>query len=63
MDLKKFAMDFAITFAVVLLVSLVVSYLYGLLVHGTGLLEWESSLRFAIILGIVLSWLNQRQKK
>lgn len=63
MDLKKFAMDFATTFAVVLIVGLVVSYLYDLIVHGAGLLEWESSIRFAIILGIVLPWVNQRQKK
>jgi hypothetical protein len=51
---KKFDMDVATTFAVVVIVSLVVSYLYGLIVHGAGLFEWESSFRFAIILCIVL---------
>jgi hypothetical protein len=40
-----------------------VSYLYGLIAHGVGALEWENSARFAIILGIVLPWVNQRQKK
>jgi hypothetical protein len=63
MDLKKCAMDFAATFALVLIVSLVVSYVYGLIVHGAGYLEWESSFRIAIILGIVLPCVNQRQKK
>lgn len=63
MNVKKFAMDVAATFAVVLVVSVVVTYLYALIVHGAGLVDWESSFRFAIIFGIVLPWVNQRQKK
>jgi hypothetical protein len=63
MNVKQFAFAFCLVAPIVLIVSLVVGYLYGALVHGVGLLEWESSIRFAIILGIVLPLVRQMDKK
>jgi len=63
MNFAKFARNFAITFAVVLVVSVIVTFLYSLIVHGAGVIDWETSFRLAIILGIVLAWIQQREKK
>lgn len=63
MNMTKYAIDFAVTFAIVLVVSVIVTFLYSLIVHGLGVIDWETSFRFAIILGIVLPWIHQREKK
>lgn len=63
MNFAKFAKNFAVTFAVVLVVSVIVTFLYSLIVHGAGVIDWETSFRFAIILGITLAWIQQREKK
>lgn len=63
MNFKQIAFGFLSIAPVVLVVSLVVAYLYDILVHGTGVLEWESSIRFAIILGIVLPVIRQLDRK
>jgi hypothetical protein len=63
MNITKYAIDFAVTFAVVLVVSVTVTFLYSLIVHGSGVIDWETSFRLAIILGIALPWIHQREKK
>jgi hypothetical protein len=63
MNMKQYAIDFAVMFSIVLVVSLIVTFLYGLIVHGSGVLNWESALTFAISLGIILPWVHQREKK
>ena len=63
MKIKKFAIDFIIIFAITLLISVIVTFLYSLAVRGLGVVDWETSVRFAIVFGIVLSWIQQREKK
>ncbi len=54
MKLKNIAKRFAVYFALTFIVSAVVGYLYGFIAHGHGVLDWESSFRFALIFGIIL---------
>ena len=54
MKVKELAIGVVATFAIVLVVAVVVTYLWNLLVHGAGNIEWETSLRLAIILGLAL---------
>jgi hypothetical protein len=63
MNLKQIFFAFCLIAPIVLFVSLVVAYLYGVLAHGAGVMEWESSIRFAIILGIVLPIIRQLDNK
>ena len=63
MNFKQIFFAFCLIAPIVLIVSLIVGYLYGILAHGTGVLDWESSIRFAIILGIVLPLIRQVDKK
>lgn len=53
MNTKRVAQGFITYFILVFFVNMIVSFLYSLLMHGHGVADWESSLRFAIILGVV----------
>ncbi len=63
MNIKKYSIDFALTFVVVLVVSIIVTFLYSLIAHGEGAVDWETAFRLAIILGIVLPWVHLREQK
>lgn len=63
MKLTQYVIDFAVMFAIVLVVNLIVAFLYGLIVHGSGTLEWESAFTFAITLGIILPWVRRHEKR
>jgi len=54
MKVKNLLTSVAITFAVALVVAAIVTYLWNLLAHGQSTVDWETSFRLAIILGIVL---------
>ena len=54
MKIKRFLIDFAVVFAVTLVVAAIVTYLWNLIAHGQSAVDWETSFRFAIILGIAL---------
>jgi hypothetical protein len=53
MNLKNFLISFVATFIVTLVVAVVVSFLYNLIVHGTSAVDWDTSFRLAIMLGII----------
>jgi hypothetical protein len=55
--------EFLTTFSLTLLVSAAVTFLYNLAEHGTGSIDWETSVRLAIILGIVLTWFRNKEGK
>ncbi len=55
-------MSFATTFAVALGTCIAVTYLYNLIFHGAGIMEWETSFRFAIMMGIVVPFVLTIQK-
>lgn len=63
MRFKTMILEFAGLFILIFIIASVVSYLYSLLVHGAGQVDWESSVRFGIILGIVVTWINARNPK
>jgi len=55
--------DFATVFAVSVIVCVVVSVLWNLILHGTSTIDWETSFRFAILFGVILSWMETRRSK
>ena len=54
MNIKKLLISFVIIFAVTLVVDAIVTYLWNLTMHGQSAVDWETSFRLAIILGIAL---------
>jgi hypothetical protein len=62
-DIKRLLIDFVTVFVVSLIVSVIVTLLWNLIFHGTSTIDWETSFRFAILLGIILPWMGTRRSK
>ena len=62
MNYKKIMIDFAFALVISFLATLAVSYFYGLIVHGVGVFEWETSCRFALIFGIIVPFMADQKK-
>ena len=54
MKIKNLLIGFVTIFAVTLLVAAIVTYLWNMIRHGQSAVDWETSFRLAIILGIAL---------
>jgi hypothetical protein len=62
MNFKKVLISFVIGFAITLVVSSLVTYLYSLGLHETAEIDWETSFRLAIIIGIIIPVIEARTK-
>ena len=63
MNIKKLLLIFAGIFILALVVTVITTYLYSLIVHGTGIIDWETSFLSAITLGVVLTWIETKESK
>ncbi len=62
MNIKRLVADFVTVFAVTLIVSVIITLLWNLIAHGVSTIDWESSFRFAILFGIVMTWIEARRR-
>ena len=63
MNIKRLLIDFVSSFLLVLVVASIVTYLWNLIFHAAGAVNWETSFRLAIIFGFVLPWIKARERK
>ena len=63
MNIKKLVVEFVTVFAVALVTTAIVTFLWNILGHGESTIDWETSFRFAIIFGIILTWVKSREIK
>ena len=63
MNIKKLVVEFVTVFAVVLVITAIVTFLWNIIGHGESTIDWETSFRFAIIFGIMLTWVKSREIK
>ena len=63
MNIKKLVIEFGTVFVVALLTVALVTFLWNLIGHGASVVDWETSFRFAIIFGIILTWVKSRENK
>ena len=63
MNLKKLGVEFITVFVVTLVTSIIVTFLWNLIGHGMSTIDWETSFRFAIVFGIILTWAKARDTK
>jgi len=63
MSVKRLLSEFVITGLITFVVAAAVSYVYSLLAHRAGTVDWETAIRMAIILGIVLTWGSHRKPR
>ena len=61
MNIKRVIVDGVTVFAVSLIVCVLVTFLWNLFVHGAGAIDWETSVRFAIVFGIIFPWMETRR--
>jgi hypothetical protein len=60
MNIKRLVVEFVTVFSVALVITVLVTFLWNLIGHGTMSTDWETSFRFAIIFGIILTWVKSR---
>ncbi len=63
MDIKKLVVEFVTVFAIALATTAIVTFLWNIIGHGESTIDWETSFRFAIIFGIILTWVKSREIK
>lgn len=63
MNIKKLIVEFVTVFAVALVTTAIVTFLWNIIGHGESSIDWETSFRFAIIFGIILTWVKSREIK
>ena len=63
MNLKKLVVEFGTVFVVALVTVALVTFLWNIIGHGESTIDWETSFRFAIIFGIILTWVKSREIK
>ncbi len=63
MNIKKLVVEFGTVFAVALATTAIVTFLWNIIGYGTSAVDWETSFRFAIIFGIILTWVKSREIK
>ena len=61
MNIKRLAVEFITVFAVALVTTAIVTFLWNLIGHGESVIDWETSFRFAILFGIILTWVKARE--
>jgi hypothetical protein len=63
MNIKVLLVGFVTVFAVSLAVSAIVTLLWNFIVHGVSTVDWEASIGFATLFGIILPWIGTRKCK
>ena len=63
MNFKKLGIEFVTVFAVTLVTTAIVTFLWNILRQGVSTIDWETSIRLAIIFGIILTWVKSREIK
>jgi hypothetical protein len=51
---RRFIGEFIVLFILTYILSLIISYVYTILVHGIGIIDYSLSLRLGILFGIAL---------
>jgi hypothetical protein len=63
MNGKTLVVEFGAVFAVTLVTTALVTFLWNVVGHGTGVIDWVTSFRFAIIFGLILTWAKSRETR
>ena len=63
MKVGQIIFEFIVIFVIAFLVSSGVSFLWNFLFHGVSQVDWETSSRMGIILGVIGPYVISRSKK
>ena len=62
MKIKRILLNFVLFFILTFAITTLVNFLWNLIFHGDASVSWETSFRFALILGIIFTWMQERGK-
>ena len=62
MNIRHTLLNIIITIPITFVVTAMVTYLYSLIAHGSGAIDWNTAFQLAIILGIVLPLTKSRPR-
>ena len=60
MNTRQVLRDIALTIPITFVVAAFVTYLYSLIAHGAGRIDWETAFQLGLVIGIVLPLTRQR---
>ena len=63
MNAKIVFWDFLANFSLTIVVAAVVTFLWSLIAHGSGIIDWEISVLMAFVMGIVLASRKMQELK
>jgi hypothetical protein len=63
MSMRRLVVEVVSVSSVALVISILVSVLWNVIAHKTTAIDWETSVRFAIVLGIIVPWVQARRGK
>jgi hypothetical protein len=63
MNIKRLVVLAVTAFSATAIVCAVVTLLWNLTAHGAAIVDWETSFRFAIVLGIILPLMETQRSK
>jgi hypothetical protein len=61
MNVKRLLVEALTVFSASLVASVIVTLLWSLVFHKSQAIDWETSCRFAIVLGIIVPWIGARR--
>ena len=63
MRIRRLVAEVLMVSFVTLVTSAVVSVLWNVITRETTAIDWETSVRFAVVLGIIVPWIQTRRGK
>ncbi len=60
MNTRHVIRDIAFTIPMAFVVAALVTYVYSLIAHGVGVVDWETAFQLGLVLGIVLPLTRRR---
>ncbi len=61
MNIKKLIVEFFTVFAIALVIAALVTLLWNVIMHAESKIDWEISFLFAILLGVLQTWVRARE--
>jgi len=63
MNIRIVFWDFVANFSLTIVVAAIVTFLWSLIAHGSGVINWETSFVLALVLATVLASRKSRELK
>ena len=63
MRIKKLAAEFIVVFVASLVICTMVTFLWNRINYRDSTVDWETTFRFSIVFGIILTWVKSREIK